>query len=150
MVSMLTGDVRAYLESHRVGHLATADHEGAPHLVPVVFAVMDNDIVFVVDEKPKRAHGRALKRLRNIAVNPRVAFLVDDYSEDWSRLCYVLVQGDAEIIDDTGELHDRALGHLRARYAQYRDMRLTPGRHPVVRIRPVRVHRWQAATSPTA
>jgi len=146
MSSPLTDELRAYLDTHRVGHLATADRHGTPHLVPVVFAVLDDAIVFVVDEKPKRAHGRALKRMRNIVANPRVAFLVDDYDDDWARLGYALFQGDAEIIDDPGADYDRAVSHLRTRYAQYRDMRLEPERNPVVRIHPRRAHRWQATT----
>jgi PPOX class probable F420-dependent enzyme len=146
MASPLTDELRSYLDAHRVGHLATSDHEGTPHLVPVVFAVMNDAIVFVVDEKPKRTHGRALKRMRNIAANPRVAFLVDDYDDDWSRLGYALFQGDAEIIDGPGVDYDQAVAHLRTRYAQYRDMPLEPARNPVVRIHPRRAHRWQAAT----
>ena len=144
MASILTAELRAYLEAHRVGYLATANGRGAPHLVPVTFALLDDDIVFVIDEKPKRRHGRDLTRTRNIAVNPQVAFLVDDYDDDWSRLGFALLRGDAEIVDASGHAYDRALEHLRERYVQYRDMPLTAARNPVVRIRPRHVHRWQA------
>ncbi len=144
MASILTADLRAYLEAHRVGYLATADGSGVPHVVPVTFALLDDDIVFVVDEKPKRAHGRALKRTRNISANPQVAFLVDDYDDDWARLGFALLRGDAKIVEVSGRAYDRALEHLRARYVQYRDMPLSPARNPVVRIRPRHVHRWQA------
>lgn len=141
----LDTEVRTYLEAHRVGHLATADRSGQPHLVPVTFALTGNAVVLVIDEKPKRTHGSFLKRMRNIRANPQVAFLVDDYDEDWNRLSYILMLGRAEIVDSAGPVYADALARLAQRYAQYRCGQLTPGRNPVVRISPVRVHRWQAA-----
>ena len=63
------------MEQHRVAHLATADAHGAPHVVPVVYACVGERIYFVVDEKPKRTR-TGLKRLRNIAENPKVALIV--------------------------------------------------------------------------
>ncbi len=144
MATVLTVDLRRALEAHRVGHLATADAAGRPHLVPITFAISHDAVVFVVDEKPKRTYGRRLKRVRNILANPQVAFLVDDYDEDWRRLGYTMIQGAAEVIDTSGPIYDEAIACLRQRYVQYRDMRLTPARNPVIRISPERVHRWEA------
>jgi PPOX class probable F420-dependent enzyme len=73
----------------RVARLATAGGDGVPHLVPVTFAVRDDMVVVVVDDKPKVS--RDLQRLRNIAVNPAVAFLVDEYSDDWAALWWVRI-----------------------------------------------------------
>ena len=96
-----------------MARLATADAEGRPHIVPVTFA-LDGDTVFMaVDQKPKRT--RALKRLANIAENPRVALLADEYDDDWSRLWWVRADGMARV----GELSVRALDLLRGRYDQY-------------------------------
>jgi len=36
---MLTERQRRFLDHGRVGHLATADAKGAPHLIPVCYAV---------------------------------------------------------------------------------------------------------------
>jgi PPOX class probable F420-dependent enzyme len=145
MAAVLTTEVRHYLERHRVGHLATADGAAQPHLIPVTFALTEDAIVFVIDEKPKAAHGTRPKRMRNMLANPRVAFLVDHYDEDWSRLTYALIVGRAEIVVRPGPAYADALIHLRARYPQYRSIDLTPERNPVVRITPERIHRWSAA-----
>ncbi len=83
-----------FLDAARVARLATADASGAPHVVPVCFAVDNATLYVTVDEKPKRAD-RPLKRLRNIAENPRVAVLVDRYDEDWRRLGWVMLRGTA-------------------------------------------------------
>src|SRR5207247_786892 len=60
--------MRKRLEEARVAHLATADTEGRPHVVPIAFAHHDENLYFVVDDKPKRS--RDLKRLRNLAGCP--------------------------------------------------------------------------------
>lgn len=134
---------REFLESCRVGRLATADASGAPHVVPFCYALVGDALYFVVDEKPK-AKGRTLKRLRNIAENPRVAVVVDLYDEDWSRLDYLLVRGRAAVVEERGEF-ERALEGLRARYPQYRAMRLEYGRNALVRITVEKANRWRAA-----
>ena len=88
-----TVEARRFLEAHRVGHLATAGADGAPHVVPVCYALDDDALYFVADEKPKRGEARNLLRLRNLRVNPRAAVVVDDWDEDWTRLAFVLVRG---------------------------------------------------------
>ena len=104
----------------RVARLATASPTGEPHLVPVTFAVINPAavaiVVFAIDHKPKTT--TALRRLDNIAVNPRVAFLVDSYDEDWERLWWVRADAEATVLD--GELTHRALAALTTKYVQYR------------------------------
>ncbi len=115
---------RAFLERERVGRLATADADGAPHAVPVCYALSGDVLVHIaIDEKPKRGDPRRLKRLRNIAVNPRVMLLVDRYDDDWSKLGWVALRGRAAIIAG-GAGHAAALRALRARYPPYRTMNL--------------------------
>ena len=134
---MLSAPESAFVERQRVAHLATADADGRPHVVPVCFAYADARFYIAIDEKPKRS--LRLKRLRNIAANPRVAIVFDRYDEDWTRLGWVLVQGTAAVIDG-GPEHERALVVLRDRYAQYRSMALE-GR-PVIRVTVERVSSW--------
>jgi len=137
-------EARRFLDAHRVGHLATADGSGAPHVVPVCYAVDDAGLYFVADEKPKRRPARELVRLRNVRANPRAAIVVDDWDEDWTRLAWVLVRGPAAIVTDR-RVHATAIALLRARYPQYRAMALDdPEEHPVVRIEPARVVLWRA------
>ena len=140
-----TREARRFLEAHRVGHLATAGADGAPHVVPVCYALDDEALYFVADEKPKRRPARELLRLRNLHANPRAAVVVDDWDEDWTRLAWVLVRGSARVVSDPAA-HATAVGLLRARYPQYRAMVLDdPARNPVVRIDPARVVLWRAA-----
>jgi PPOX class probable F420-dependent enzyme len=94
-----TEDEQDFIESHRVARLATAGTDGAPHVVPIVYALVDGDLYFVVDEKPKKTR-RGLKRLRNIAGNPRVAVVIDEYQDDWNRLAYLLIEGTAAAVTE--------------------------------------------------
>ena len=66
----------------RVARLATVDADGGPHLVPIVFVVVEDTVWSAIDSKPKST--RALRRLDNIRVNPWVSLLVDHYSDDWT------------------------------------------------------------------
>ena len=141
MGRILPDAARELLDRSRVAHLATADAEGRPHVIPLCYARLDDAIVFVIDEKPKRA-GKTLKRMQNIAENPTVALVVDVYDEDWRRLEYALVHGRAEVVEDPGE-HHRALEALRERYPQYRSMALDAPHNQVVRITSARVHHWR-------
>lgn len=127
-----------FLDSRRVGHLATADAEAVPHLVPVCFAVSDGTVYITIDRKPK-GNPLTLKRLRNIVENPVAAFIADRWDEDWTRLGWVMLRGPAEILPD-GPEHDQAQALLRSRYPQYRGMELDE--LPVIAIRIERVTSW--------
>jgi PPOX class probable F420-dependent enzyme len=136
---------RAFLERHRVGHLATAGADGAPHVVPVCYALDATALYFVADEKPKRGPAHRLQRLVNLRENPRAALVVDDYDDDWTRLAWLMIRGPARIVG-APSVHARALALLRTRYPQYAAMSLDdPQRNPVVRIEPERVTLWRAA-----
>ena len=82
--AVLGAGERAFLESQRVAHLATADAAGIPNVGPVCFALAGDSVYMTIDRKPKS--GRPLKRLRNIAENPNVTLTADHYDDDdWSR-----------------------------------------------------------------
>ena len=136
---MLNRDQQHFVENRRVGHLATADAAGTPHVVPVCFAVEGASLYITIDEKPKRAATRPLKRLRNMIENPSVAFVADRYDEDWRQLGWVMLRGRADILTD-GTEHDRAQALLRERYQQYRAMQLAD--LPVIALRIERVTAW--------
>ena len=142
---LLSDAERRFVTHARVGHLATADVAGAPHVVPVCFAV-DGDTLYIgIDGKPKRLAAGPLKRLANISANPAVAVVVDRYDEDWTRLGWVMLRGKADILLG-GLEHDAAQALLREKYLQYRDMPLE--RLPVIALRIARVTSWgRLATS---
>jgi PPOX class probable F420-dependent enzyme len=122
----------------RVARLATAGPDG-PHIVPIVFALAGDVIYHAVDHKPKRT--TALKRLENVARNPRVALLADHYDDsDWSALWWVRADGAARVLEDGAEA-ERAVALLRERYEQYR---AEPPRGPVLAVAVDRWSGWRA------
>jgi PPOX class probable F420-dependent enzyme len=135
---MLSQRQRRLLDDSRVGHLATADRRGAPHVIPVCYAVDGTTLYITVDEKPKR-RDIPLKRVRNIRENPQAAFIVDRWDEDWRRLGWVMLRGLAEILA-AGPEHDRAQTLLIARYPQYRAMNIAG--LPVIALRIQRASDW--------
>jgi PPOX class probable F420-dependent enzyme len=131
----------AFLREARVGRLATADAAGRPLVVPVCFAFDGEALYSAVDDKPKRT--RELRRLRNVAENPRASLVVDEWHEDWSRLRWVIVEGGADVLR-RGEDFTRAIEFLRGKYPQYRAMNLEAD-GAVLRLRAERVLAWRAS-----
>jgi PPOX class probable F420-dependent enzyme len=128
-----------------VARLATITPDGIPHLVPVVFAVGDDEVVYTaVDAKPKTT--RRLRRLANIESNPQVSLLVDHYTDDWTQLWWVRVDGVAAIHRD-GEAMRIGCRLLRAKYAQYQSV---PLNGPVIAITVRRWSSWHAALAAPA
>jgi PPOX class probable F420-dependent enzyme len=136
---MLSARERHFLDTRQIGHLATADRSAVPHVVPVCFGLADDRLYITIDRKPKRDRGRPLRRLSNIADNPRVAIVFDRYDEDWRRLAWVMLHGRAEILADGSE-HDRAQALLRARYPQLEAMEIAD--LPVIAVHIERVASW--------
>ena len=136
---MLSARERHFLDTRRIGHLATADSDAVPHVVPVCFSLSDGVLYITIDQKPKRDGGRPLKRLSNIIINPRVAIVFDHYDEDWRRLAWVMLHGRAEILT-AGVEHDQAQSMLRSRYPQLAAMQIA--QLPVIAIRIERVASW--------
>jgi PPOX class probable F420-dependent enzyme len=127
---------QARFEAARVARLATVTPEGAPHLVPVVFA-LDGDVIWTaVDGKPKAT--RALQRLANIASNPRVSLLADHYSDDWSQLWWVRADGTARILSVGTQEAEQGIAALMTKYGQYQE---DPPPGPVIEVA---VDRWRA------
>ncbi|WP_066589618.1 TIGR03668 family PPOX class F420-dependent oxidoreductase [Cellulomonas timonensis] len=114
-------------------YLATTGTDAMPHLVPVTHALVDDQVLLAVDHKPKRTP--ALRRLRNIAENPRVSLLVDHYRDDWELLWWVRADARAEVVTH-GPAHDWVVAELSARYPQYQ------GRPPTGPAIVAHVDRW--------
>jgi PPOX class probable F420-dependent enzyme len=113
-----------------VVRLATVSADGAPHLVPVTFALLRDPaggerVVFAVDDKPKST--TKLRRLTNIAARPLVCLLADVYDDDWTRLWWVRADGIGTVTDTD----PAAVDALAARYPAYVHHR---PRGPVVSI----------------
>ena len=131
-------EARALFASARVARLATVRPDGSPHVVPVCFAFSGETIYTAVDHKPKAT--AALARLRHIAAEPRVALLADRYEDDWSRLWWVRVDGDASIAD-SAQAREAASAALAAAYPQYAER---PPQGSVIAVQPRRFSGWRA------
>jgi PPOX class probable F420-dependent enzyme len=110
--------------------------------VPITFVLVGEVIYSAVDAKPKRT--RALRRLANVAANPRVSVLVDHYESDWTRLWWVRADGRARVLEQGGAEALDALAALTGRYDPYRG---SPPPGPVLAIDVERWVGWSAAGS---
>lgn len=132
----------ALLRESRVARLGTADAAGQPLVVPVCYVFDGRACFSALDAKPKRVAAGALRRVRNIAANPRVSLVVDRWDEDWSKLAWVIVEGRADLLM-AGAERAAAVDLLREKYAQYRALGLDREAAPVIRITPERALAWR-------
>jgi len=83
-----------------------------------------------------------LARVRHIKVRPRVALLIDEYYEEWTRLWYVLVRGTAKLIPKSAiKERNKVIRQLRKKYPQYAAGMLSDDA-PIIRITPQRIAFW--------
>jgi PPOX class probable F420-dependent enzyme len=147
---------RAFAAAARTATLATMAPSGRPRLVPICHVVGSDDadgrprLYSPLDEKPKRsADPHELARARDLLVLPEATLLIDRWSEDWSRLGWLRLDGRAELLEpEPGERagrpeqaaagegvrgeHASAVERLRRKYSQYADHRLEE--RPIIRI----------------
>jgi PPOX class probable F420-dependent enzyme len=126
------------LAGARVGRLALLDADDRPRVLPITFAVADEAVWSVIDNKPKRSAEPA--RLRWLRRRPEVALCVDRYDDDWAELAWVQLLGRIDVLD----LDQAAAGldALRSKYDQYRS---DPPPGPVLRLAVERAVQWRAA-----
>jgi len=121
-----------------VGHLVTVRPNGRPHVVPVTYALAGNSVVTMIDHKPKTTD--RLQRLINIENNPVATLMSDHYSEDWTALWWVRVDGEASIhVGD--QIWEESAAALRAKYGQYAE---NSPRGPALVISVDRVTSWES------
>jgi PPOX class probable F420-dependent enzyme len=133
----LPGWATSLLMESRIARLGLVDDRGAPRVLPVTYALHAGSLWSAIDNKPKRAGEPA--RVRWLRARPAAALTVDRYDDDWSRLAWVQVLGDVDVIAPAhaGE----AIAALSAKYPQYRD---DPPTGPVLRLVPGRALCWSA------
>jgi len=171
---LLTAAESQLLFGARRAVLCTIAPDGSPRPVPVCFAalwdgardVADGGEVLVIytplDEKPKTlTDPRDLARVRDIEARPQVTLLVDRWDEDWTKLAWLRIHGNASLLIPADGPGDRgaggragseggsvglersaAIGALRVRYPQYETHDLES--RPIIRIEVVRVSSWRS------
>lgn len=118
--------------------MGTVDDRGRPHLVPIVFAYHDRHVYTAVDHKPKSTY--RLKRIRNIEANPTVSVLVDHYHDDWARLWWVRIDGQARVVRG-GPAFRTGIALLAGKYRPYASQ---PPPGPVITVRVETIRVWSA------
>ena len=137
---IISHNANTYISTHRVARLSTSDSKGQPHVIPICYGFDGQYIYTALDFKSKRVEFRKLKRVTNILSNPQVAVVVDDFSEDWNDLSYILIIGHAKILEN-GLKRDAGEKLLRAKYYQYFQF-LTSG-CPILKITPNKIIEWR-------
>ena len=141
---IIAPDIEDFIQRARVARLATVGSGFKPHLVPTVFVFDGNHFFIPVDEKRKKAKPENLRRTKNILANPNVALLFDEYSEDWTRLAFVMIQGTAAIIKSRTQADiqlRQAQKELATKYIQYQKIGI--GEMCIV-IKPEKVVSWRS------
>ena len=122
-----------------MGRLATLDARGRPTLVPIVYVLIGDELWSPIDGKPKR--GGELARVRNIRRDPRVSVLVDRWDDDWQRLWWIQVRGEARVERSAST----ALAALIAKYPQYATVPTSDGSDRMLAIRIAARTSWCAS-----
>ena len=146
--TVLTRDQDRFLRAARTATLATIDPGGRPRLVPICFVVGEAAETLLlyspIDEKPKHvADPHDLARVRDLSRDPSVALLVDRWSEDWSRLGWLRLEGRGALVEPAGPDHHEhaaAVAGLRQKYPQYAGHALET--RPIIRIAVERARSW--------
>ena len=94
MTSFSAAELDYLLGERRLGRLATADATGQPHVVPVGWRY--NPELGTIDISGRNF--AATKKFRNIQVNQKAAFVVDDVLPPW-RPRSVMVQGRVQALE---------------------------------------------------
>jgi PPOX class probable F420-dependent enzyme len=128
-------EMRRRVTDARVARLATVTPDGRPHIVPCCFALSAEVLYSAVDGKPKST--TALQRLANVRANPYASVLVDYYSDDWSTLWWVRIDGEGRVLDDGAE-RDDAITLLARKYPVYLSER------PRGAVIAIGITRWRA------
>ena len=134
------------LASWPVARLAmVAADGGGPWVTPVVFAPAAGAVWTPIDGKRKT--GGPLARLANATADPRAALLLDEYSDDWSRLWWVRIDGRVQVHRIGPEPEGaaaEAIAALRTKYPQYREVPLFSGPATLLELTMDRTRGWQA------
>ena len=141
---IIAPDIEDFIQRARVARLATVGSGFKPHLVPTVFVFDGNHFFIPVDEKRKKAKPENLRRIKNILANPNVALLFDEYSEDWTRLAFVLIQGTASIVKSRKQADiqlRQAQKELATKYIQYQKIGIG---EMCIMIKPEKVVSWRS------
>jgi PPOX class probable F420-dependent enzyme len=129
----LTKKLAEFVQLERVCRVATSGAAGMPHVVPVCHALGGGKLYI------GSGTGRKMK---NLVENPQVTVVVDVYSDAWSLLRGVMIQGRAKLVR-RGPGFRRGRDLLYRKYPQYRrQAALSPSDSVIIEVTPTRVFSW--------
>ena len=126
-------NVAAFLCWQRACRVATVGRAGVPHVVPVCHVFADDKLYF--------ASERDAKKVKNLRDNPHIAVTVDLYSDDWSILRGVMIQGTAALIV-RGPRFRKLRRLLYEKYPQYPERAALGSGDVIVEVTPRHVLSW--------
>ena len=127
----------------RVARLGTVDIYNQPYVIPVVF-VFDGAYFFIpLDSKRKTVSPGDLRRVKNIEKNAKVALLVDEYSDSWKDLWFIMILGLAGLVKNSEIVQLKEIHRmLIAKYPQYESLGMGDS---CIKIKPIKVTSWKNA-----
>jgi PPOX class probable F420-dependent enzyme len=140
----LDGVAKELISRSRVARLGTVDEYNQPYVIPVVF-VFDGACFFIpLDSKRKTVRSRDLRRVKNIEKNAKVSLLVDEYSESWKELWFIMIMWVAGILEKIDHIVLIKDIHrmLIAKYPQYESLGIGES---CIKIKPIKVISWKKA-----
>ena len=122
------------VEWERVCRVATVSPRRVPHMVPVCHVLVDGKLYF--------ASEKTARKVQNLRANPNVAVAVDLYSDDWSNLKGVMIQGRVAFIEK-GPRFRHIRKALYSKYLQYPDQAaLGEADSVIMEVTPNNVFSW--------
>ena len=125
--------VAKFLRWQRVCRVATTGSSGVPHVVPVCHVLVDDKIYFGSESDAKK--------VKNLRANPHLAITVDLYSDDWSILRGVMLQGTAVLIE-RGPRFRKIQRLLYEKYPQYPEEAALGAGAVIVEVTPKHIFSW--------
>lgn len=135
--------VHRILDASPVARLAQIDEHGGPQALPFVFFRSGNALWSPIDGKPKK--NARLDRIEWIRKRPDVLVLIDHYDGDWSRLWWVKLFGEADVVGESVTGWELAVEGLGQKYPQYNEIPMFTGVPTMIRIDISRWKSWSAA-----
>ena len=139
LIRMSEDELWAFVAAQKTAQVATIGRDGAPHLVPLWFAVDDRTIVFETFTKSQK--------VRNLERDPRITVLFED-GETYSELRGASLQAKAELVRDVDAVHALHAKVLRRNTPELGDEvieRVSRGmaaKKTAILVRPERVASW--------
>lgn len=132
--AVLSAREKQFLNRQKVCRIATADAANTPHNVPVCHVVVGSQIYFATDPGTKKLH--------NLEKNPTAALEADEYSDNWSELCGLMVIGTARFLKK-GKTFQDARKALYKKYPQYKKQQpIEEGATIIIELTPKHTFSW--------